>query len=813
MADRVHSRFISVIWEQKPPTLLKALMLIEDTLRKELEKVTITDAIADISHRQQNSIVVYNNSGGKSNKPKHSVEDRSSSSPKQSKEPTCVFCGKHPLSYKCTAVTSPKDRREKLRGKAVDLVNRLALVPIEQRKMSIRGLHDKHTRPSFHDIVKIDIVTDRGKYSVEAVVHEGSSVNSISTHPLDDNDLSVIQSTIGTVSNRFSNFVSVETDLLLSVTDTMELLENSKETKLPSGCRLFESPIGPIVVGSSRGSRSFKPSVSALTVNTEPSFEQKLERLFSVDPSARVYGTTEKESRKVTDELVNKHFEDTLLVTNLYVDNVIINVDRPLSIMYTQSKQIFESMPMNLRDYASNDPDFISTIPESDRSSDNVQKLLGLLWNNDTDQLFIKIPISSKDGEESKRSMLSKTASPFDPLGFLNPLLLPPRLSIQNLWNTSLKWDEKVDPSTRDAFHSQMSDVESFSLPIDRYSHLSDSDEIILVTFSDASKQAMATCIYSWSPSSPPALLISKCRLAPIKATSTIPKMELESLVMSHSLLRFTVDALRKEFTEKPIHVYTYSDSAVVLRWCRPEFSKPVGPFVSNRINKIKEITSELSESHSVIYHYPRHVRSEFNPADHSTRGLSAKDMNNPNHQWWIGPDWLKTDPSTWPNESLSSLQSPLIEDFPLVVSYVSIPQIEPVIVLSKHSSLHKTISVTALVYRFISCCGKRNPTIREKLKHLPNSNSHKLIAVEKRFAHSSIIRLHQDKYIPYDDSLRKKNIIVYDELSKMWKSNSRLTNSNLPSESKSPIFIPTSRDATRAHHFRYPQVFNSREC
>ncbi|GMS88385.1 hypothetical protein PENTCL1PPCAC_10560, partial [Pristionchus entomophagus] len=685
MADRVHSRFISVIWEQKPPTLLKALMLIEDTLRKELEKVTITDAIADRSHRQQNSIVVYNNSGGKSNKPKHSVEDRSSFSPKQSKEPTCVFCGKHPLSYKCTAVTSPKDRREKLRGKAVchccfstahttneckrkcpncsgqhhwalcdkpkstsvnvnkegthqshrlftasaiitnpnldahrasmayihfdhgsqatlitrDLVNRLALVPIEQRKMSIRGLHDKHTRPSFHDIVKIDIVTDRGKYSVEAVVHEGSSVNSISTHPLDDNDLSVVQSTIGTVPNRFSNFVSVETDLLLSVTDTMELLENSKETKLPSGCRLFESPIGPIVVGSSRaGSRSFKPSVSALTVNTEPSFEQKLERLFSVDPSARVYGTTEKESRKVTDELVNKHFEDTIqkqgeeyfvqysvkplakddlpsnydlatsrlnstvrtlskdrtylelydsviqdqlslgqielvdpsdaegiihylahqpvlrpdkpstplrivydasahlknspslndmiypgpgdleipnilvfrfcvtpfgvnqspillnkvinhhiqlhgkdldptliqqLVTNLYVDNVIINVDRPLSIMYTQSKQIFESMSMNLRDYASNDPDFISTIPESDQSSDNVQKLLGLLWNNDTDQLFIKIPISSKDGEESKRSMLSKAASPFDPLGFLNPLLIPLRLDPESL--------------------------------------------------------------------------------------------------------------------------------------------------------------------------------------------------------------------------------------------------------------------------------------------------------------------------------------------------------------------------------------------
>ncbi|GMT02409.1 hypothetical protein PENTCL1PPCAC_24583, partial [Pristionchus entomophagus] len=146
------------------------------------------------------------------------------------------------------------------------------------------------------------------------------------------------------------------------------------------------------------------------------------------------------------------------------------------------------TMSMNLRDYASNDRAFNSSIPESDRSKDDVQKLLGLLWDSSTDKLSIKL--------------------------------------------------------------------ENFSLPIDRYSHLSDSDEITLVAFSDASQHAMATCIYSWSPHSNPTLLISKCKLAPIKAASTIPKMELDSLVMSHSLLRFTVDALRKEFPEKPIHVY-----------------------------------------------------------------------------------------------------------------------------------------------------------------------------------------------------------------------------------------------------------------
>ncbi|GMT05108.1 hypothetical protein PENTCL1PPCAC_27282 [Pristionchus entomophagus] len=244
--------------------------------------------------------------------------------------------------------------------------------------------------------------------------------------------------------------------------------------------------------------------------------------------------------------------------------------------------------------------------------------------------------------------MLSKAASPFDPLGFLNPLLLPPRLSIQNLWNISLKWDEPVDTSTRDSFHSQMSEL----------------------------------------------------------ATSTT-KMELYSLVMSHTLLRLTVDALRKEFTEKPIHVYTYSDSAVVLHWCKPEFSKPVGPFVSNR----------------------------------------------------------------------------------------------SVIDLSRYSPLNKAISITALVYRFISRCASRvdNPLIHEKLKHIPYSNSSELSAKEKRFAHNSIIRLHQTKHTPCIDSLKKTSIVVEDTSTGLWKSNSRLTNSKLSSESKFPIFIPTSVDSSLA--------------
>ncbi|KAF8366653.1 hypothetical protein PRIPAC_84482 [Pristionchus pacificus] len=852
IADRIHPRFIPVIWRRRSTTLLESLELIEETLRTELEDVTMINAISDRNHHQK-SVVVNNYSGGLS-MPRSSVTNSSPPSHKAPRGPKCVFCGNHNYSFECTTVKLAKDRKEILRRKKLcfccfssehnsadcskkcakcsgkhhrsicdkpsntainmvsmqqperlftttatvanpvsntfatahvlldhgaqatlisrDLVNRLALIPFETREMAISGINGDPSKVSPHDIVNVDIVTDRGKVHIEAIVREGASVNTIYTDPLPRDDLEVIQATIGSVPSHFSESSTVHSDLLLSIGDTLELLESATETKLPCGYRLVQSSIGPLVVGSNRPrTRKFDPIVSALTIHKDETLDEKIERLFAVDPIARVYETTEKEARKVANALVNQHFDDTVekqgdeyivqysvkpeakidlpsnfdlavsrltdvekaflqvklhhsqrnmlrflwvknldkpasnsnilvlrfcvtpfginaspsilnkvihhhvrlngtncdptlihqLVSNLYVDNVIINVDLPTSLMYTESKSLFGTMSMNLRDYASNDPSFLSIVPESDRAKDETQKILGLLWNTTTDRLSINIPISNKSGKVSKRSML---------------------------------------------------------------------------TFSDASKQAMAACIYSWSSNAQPTLLISKTRLAPIKCTSTIPKMELDSLVTAHTLVRFTVEALRKEFPEKPIHAYFYSDSAVVLHWCKPEFRKQPGVFVVNRIKKIHDTRDELASFNPVIYHHPRHVRSESNPADHATRGLSAKDMNDPKHAWWSGPEWLKYDPDSWPNDDLSSIQCPSIDSFPMAISAVAVvPPIETVIKLERFSSLRKAIAVTSRVYRFLSICASRvqNTSIHEKLKHLPTITSPVPSAVERR--------------------------------------------------------------------------------
>ncbi|KAF8359613.1 hypothetical protein PRIPAC_94608 [Pristionchus pacificus] len=968
LAERIHCRFISFVMNHKPAKLLDALQLIEDSLRTELEEVTITRAISNVHFNQ--SAVAPSNSSGQSNRPKPSVAGDHSFSRKLPKLPICVYCGQHTYSGDCTSVKSIKDRKEILTDSTAacskkcsncngkhhksicekanrvsinthsvfnkqperlfnvkanvanpitdqvvsahvhldhgaqatlitkDLVNRLSLASIDKREMTISGYTGEHKGPSNYDIVNVVVHTDRGHYPIEAVVVP--SINSIHTHALPAADLKVIRAALGRVPSHFSKPSEVHTDLLLSVGNTLELLEHSKETKLPCGFRLVQSSIEPIVVGSNKPRlQPISPVVSALTVtspDTEETLENRIERMFSVDPASRVYETTEKEARKVANEVVNRHFDETIqkqgneyfvqysvkpdamtqlpsnfdlatsrLVSTIktlskeranleYYDSIISDqlslgqvekVDprdnegivhylahqpvfrpdkptTPLRIVYDASAHLRNKPCLN--DMIHPGPTDLEQIPAlliRSRSRKTLivadvekvflqvklhpsqRNMLRFLWIKDLDKpvnqqniLVLRFCVTPF-GVNASPTLLSKVITHHIKTNSKN---FDPNLIHQLLSNIYV--DNTVDDSIRDSFHEQMRDLENFHLSINRYSNLSESDEITLVAFSDASKLAMAACVYNWSSTASPTLLISRTRLAPIKSNSTIPKMELDSLVMAHSLIRYTVEALRKEFPNKPIHVYFYSDSAVVLHWCKPEFSKQLGIFVTNRVKSIRDTRDELTTSQPLTYHHPRHVRSEHNPADHATRGMTSKEMNNPTHQWWTGPEWLKYDPNSWPNEDLSSLQCPSIDSFPIAIrSVTTVPAIETVFDLKQFSTLRKTIAVAATVYRFISRCASktRNPSVHEKLKHLPDSSAFQLSASERRFAINSLIRIHQSKHIHCNDSLIKKNLIFEDPRTLVWKMNTRLTNSNLASEAKSPLFIPTSADSTLA--------------
>ena len=78
----------------------------------------------------------------------------------------------------------------------------------------------------------------------------------------------------------------------------------------------------------------------------------------------------------------------------------------------------------------------------------DLTKVLGLLWNRQTDTLQLPIvnltPYCSSSA--TKLDVLRGIASIYDPLGFITPLSVPARILIQEIWKQKLEWDDPLPP-------------------------------------------------------------------------------------------------------------------------------------------------------------------------------------------------------------------------------------------------------------------------------------------------------------------------------------------------------------------------------
>ena len=93
----------------------------------------------------------------------------------------------------------------------------------------------------------------------------------------------------------------------------------------------------------------------------------------------------------------------------------------------------------------------LSTILEQDRKisdgaieldSSNVKRALGIIWDLQTDSFRVRVDISA--GPMTRRGLLSMLSQCYDPLGFIQRALLPPKKLIQELCSSGLGWDDPV---------------------------------------------------------------------------------------------------------------------------------------------------------------------------------------------------------------------------------------------------------------------------------------------------------------------------------------------------------------------------------
>lgn len=330
---------------------------------------------------------------------------------------------------------------------------------------------------------------------------------------------------------------------------------------------------------------------------------------------------------------------DTIL-QNLYVDNLMLTFSTPSNAIdaYTEIKQIFKDACMNIRTFLSNSKAVHEAIPPEDRQekfagttrSGQIIKVLGVPWDSSQDTLFLTINETQKHFD-TKRKLLSFLSAIYDPLGLMQPILLPLKLLLQELWKAGYEWDDQIAPSHISQLQ-QITQEWHFERAVPRMI-LSHRDNPQFHVFVDASAKAYAAVVYvKLSPNSTPNILIAKSRLAPVKPVS-IPKLELLAMVIGVRLLKFAVMQLRVQNSLQ----YLWSDSRCVLYWVSNTTTEQPR-FINNRIREIREATHVKMG----------YVNTLDNPADIATRGVRPAELQDM-HKWWIGPSWLKKDESSWP--------------------------------------------------------------------------------------------------------------------------------------------------------------------
>ncbi|VDL68243.1 unnamed protein product, partial [Nippostrongylus brasiliensis] len=393
------------------------------------------------------------------------------------------------------------------------------------------------------------------------------------------------------------------------------------------------------------------------------------------------------------------------ILRNTYVDNVFYGVSSLNDgiTFYLKSKEIFQTAGMNLRAYASNLKD-LNTYFESqeDCKVPRIQKLLGLQWDIQNDTISIQLPSKPLESTTwTKRKILKYVASIFDPLGFVTPATLIGKLILQSLWKIELTWDEVLPPEmdARWRFFTSSWTISKYQLPraLDILEDNTPTEYDIHV-FTDASSSSYCAVAYTVArfQCAPPrvSFLISKSRLAPLKQTITIPRLELAALMIGAKLLTFISQQLDIRIARK----FLWSDSSVALNWINTKKDLPV--FVSNRVKIIKSNTTDVNI---------RHVPGSLNPADIGTRGSTIEDLLK-TKQWWKGPTFLLQDEANWPQNNYASSHEfvPETAPFPNVIVTTSVQkpsnnsEQSPFIDVQRFSSWIRLLNTVVYVLHFI---------------------------------------------------------------------------------------------------------------
>ena len=443
---------------------------------------------------------------------------------------------------------------------------------------------------------------------------------------------------------------------------------------------------------------------------------------------------------------------------------------------YTKCKERLAKASFNLRKFESNSSELEKFINPTE-SPTTTTKVLGIVWHkiNDTFNFNFQSLKQLVHEHPTKRQLIKFIASIYDPLGLLNPFIVKLKILFQKVCVAKVLWDVVIPRELLKEWDIICSDID-VDLSVSRwYGSVADALRVEIHGFSDASLSAYGCCIYikivhvDGAISS--SLVTSKSRVAPVKPSTTIPRLELMGTLLLSKLIVRVEKELSSVVRIDSIHCWT--DSMVVLHWIVG--GKVLKSFVQKRVDKIKSLIPI-----STWLYIPSHS----NPADIVSRGASISQLNE-NKFWFKGPtDILLASVVQLEKFSLQNLCTEdstvlLIQEEEHLVTTKNFEVDLSCINISKYNDYNKLLRVTALVLRFISNLKKK---VKKQAIFTTNITLHEIQSAEHLW-----LRFVQ---INVDDLQLKRDLGLYKE-DQLIRCKGRLGNAPIPYDCKYPIFVP----------------------
>ena len=216
--------------------------------------------------------------------------------------------------------------------------------------------------------------------------------------------------------------------------------------------------------------------------------------------------------RKIAEDNEEKFSElaiDTLR-RSFYIDDMIRSVSTVEEAirLIPKMQSLLQAGGFELGKFMSTSRDVIESVEEEKRakslqnldihdSSLPQESALGLKWNVEGD--FFTYSVNLQDKPFTKRGLLATTASLYDPLGLVAPVLLVPKLIQQDLCRLELDWDDVIPENKSEDFRKWRDATTSLStLQIKRcfQDGASVGSDRELHVFTDASEFAYGAAAY-----------------------------------------------------------------------------------------------------------------------------------------------------------------------------------------------------------------------------------------------------------------------------------------------------------------------------